>query len=338
MRNMGSNSRGDPDATLLVSSRREFLALAAGLALGLVGCGGKDELGADASNAAYPRDVHHATGTAHLERQPQHIHVARNFTELDAVLALGIIPTSFGTYPDRPLTSYQVAAGGERMNRMDVTDGVQLEQLLAEKIDLIVVSEIFASDARDKINEQVQAYQRIAPLIALPEDVADAFNILTNALALDEARGAARLDAFNDLIAAFPKRSGTPRIALVQPDGPGTIGIYTADTPGATLMLRIGLGRPVTPSGIDIPDYYAAISEEQLGSAIGNADIVLGLDFDDSPGLDELEQRQLFRALPAVQSGRYVRIDNDQSVAVVRPSALSIETTLGAWQRVVNVL
>lgn len=76
MRNMGSNSRGDPDATLLVSSRREFLALAAGLALGLVGCGGKDELGADASNAAYPRDVHHATGTAHLERQPQHIHVA----------------------------------------------------------------------------------------------------------------------------------------------------------------------------------------------------------------------------------------------------------------------
>lgn len=129
------------------------------------------------------------------------------------MLALGIIPTSFGTYPDRPLTSYQVAAGGERMNRMDVTDGVQLEQLLAEKIDLIVVSEIFASDARDKINEQVQAYQRIAPLIALPEDVADAFNILTNALALDEARGAARLDAFNDLIAAFPKRSGTPRIA-----------------------------------------------------------------------------------------------------------------------------
>jgi ABC-type Fe3+-hydroxamate transport system substrate-binding protein len=334
----GSGSPADPDTSPSAPSRREFLALAAGLALGLVGCGDEQESGAGASETAYPRDVRHATGTVHLKRQPQHIHVARNFSELDAVLALGIIPTSFGTFPDRPLTGYQLAAGGDRMRRMDATDGVQLEQLLAEDIDLVVASELFVNDSRDKINEQVRGYQRIAPLIALPEDVAGAFAIVTRALALNGDRAAARLEAFNDRIAAFPRPARTPRIALVQPDGPGTIGIYTADTPGSTLMRRIGLGRPVTPAGIDLADYYAAISEEQLGSAIGDADIVLALDFDDSPGLDELEQRRLFRALPPVRAGRYVRIDNDESIAVVRPSALSIETTLRAWQRVVDVL
>jgi ABC-type Fe3+-hydroxamate transport system substrate-binding protein len=308
------------------------------VALGVIGCGDKPGPGAGPADNAYPRDVRHASGTVRLEKRPRHIHVARSFSELDAVLALGVIPTSFGTYPDRPLTAYQLAAGGKRMRRMDVTDGVQLEQLLAERIDLVVASELFVKDNRGVINEQVRQYGRIAPLVALPEDVAGQFAILTRALALDKDRGAARLKAYNERIAAFPRPPRPPRIALIQPDGPGTIGIYTAETPGSTLMHRIGLGRPITPAGVTVAGYYASISEEQLGSAIGDADLVLALDFDDSPGLDELEHRRLFRVLPAVRAGRYVRIDNDESIAVVRPSALSIETTLSAWQRVVDVL
>jgi len=312
-------------------TRREFLVGGLALTVGLAACGedGADRP-ADRSPAAFPRVVDHAGGSTRIPARPTRVFAVRSMSEMDTVLALGVVPAAYGSFPGRALHPWQVRAGARESQAMNATGGVNLEQLVAEGIDLVVATAV----RLEALGEEIADYQRIAPVVAVPElAFAEQLRIAAESLGIDGARARARAAELERLLDAFRPPTRPASIVVFTSYEPGTVLVFTATSNASRLLRRVGLpalpdlGRP-EPGG-----QVTTLSVERLGDL--DADVVLGLDFDGEGGaLDAIEAEPVFARLWAVREGSYHRLAVSEATAINHPSVLSVPVALDVLRRV----
>ena len=318
-------------------TRRRFLVGAGALGLGIItGCGSQDEAAvptATSTSTGYPRTVAHAGGSTTIETKPTRVYAARTSYELDTLLALGVVPELYGTVTGRTLSSWQT--GVADAETVDVSGGgPDIEAILAARIDLVIISELFANG----LPEEVEAYQQIAPVVIVPIglDFAEQLRIVAECLdipAVDVQSTLAEIETvYDDFTVAEPPAS----IALIS-SSDANIFFLTPTSPAAALLERLGLSAPTLPDAVEVQGVVAVASEEVLGDL--NADVILGLTTNELAGsLEELEANPLFQAIPAVQAGRYQRLDAETSAALGSPTVLSTPVAVMGLQRAFDAL
>jgi iron complex transport system substrate-binding protein len=129
--------------------RFPLLLICLGLsALGLAACGSsEDESGGETAVAtveegALPVTVEHKFGATTIEQAPERVVVA-GLREQDALLALGIAPVAttewYGEHPGAIFPWAKDELGGAPLPEvLDYTDGIQFEEIAAQRPDLIV--------------------------------------------------------------------------------------------------------------------------------------------------------------------------------------------------------
>src|SRR5919112_1662779 len=107
------------------------------------------KLGADAAPGVFPRTITHARGTTRLERKPERV-IVLDTGELDAVLALGIVPVGSAT-PNGIVPSYlqPQLAGSTNVGSLD---GLRLEAIAALDPDLILGSQLRVDALYDQLS------------------------------------------------------------------------------------------------------------------------------------------------------------------------------------------
>ncbi|MCG8351271.1 MAG: ABC transporter substrate-binding protein [Chloroflexales bacterium] len=313
-------------------TRRRFVIGAGGLigaaALGACGAGEATTTPtAPRASTGYPRTVEHAEGTTTLETKPTRIYTARTFSELDALLALAVIPVLVGSFPGRPLKSWQIANGAAQAEVMDMTGGQpNLERMTALDIDLVVVNEGLSRI----VPEEVDALRQVAPVVALPITLnfIEQLQIVAACLDLSIAEVETTIAAIEAAYAAFTVAQPPTNIAAITVAG----GIYmpTTEHPASELMQRIGLPAFSAPASPLSVNGVVEISAELLDEI--DAEIVLGLEREDPALLDELEASPIFQQIPAVQNGKYYRLSLEHSDGLIAPSILSVPVVLAALQ------
>jgi len=248
---------------------------------------------------------------------------------MDAVLALGAVPVTYGSFPGRPLYPWQARARAAEV--MDATDGVNLEQLAAARVDLVVVNEIVLT----ALAEEVDDYQRLAPVVALPDlDFAGQLRIVADSLGIDRKAARERAAEVVRLLDAFRPPTRPASIAAFTSFESGSVTVFTADSNGSRLLERVGLPSLLSAgrSASARPD-HAALSLERI-TELDAAEVLIGLPFENESLLDELEASPLFGRLDAVRTGSYHRLSGPESQALIVPSVLSVPVALDALRRV----
>ena len=305
----------DDDAT-----RRRFLHLLG--ALGLLAACADDDTSNHPTPVASPttRPVTHARGTTAVPLDPVRIVVANDFQDLDAVLAVGLVPAAFGYLPYATDDIAPWAAAALGSPRLGTESGmVDLEEVAAARPDLIVGSADFLTESYDKLSV-------IAPTIAL--DLRGDWRAPTQLMGVAtgrEERAAAAIAAAEGALTAARERIGAaPRVAVVNLYG-GEVGLASSEDPQGVLLGELGL------SVLDVGRGGVAgeISAEELG-LLDEADVVLVEDF----VADEtatLLSSPVFAALEVVTEGRVSLLSPAVTRAAYLRSVLSTPTAADGY-------
>lgn len=271
----------------------------------------------------FPRTVVDARGEeVTIPARPEHVYTVRNYLEYNTLLALGVAPTAWGTFPDRKLQPYQVAAGGVE-NGIDVTDGADLEEMLKRDIDIIVASKDQFAAA-----DEMAIYAELGvPIIALPDfGVEEQLRIAGEALGL-EAKAAARYEEYAASLAAFQPAIMPESLSLLMVFGPGQLALYTPVSSAGQGMEELGLPElsiPAPPTGGGHQD-YVEVSLERASDI--DAEWIIGLDFEEA-GEDtvyaQVEREPVFQAIPAVKNGNYRVLRGEAAWVIATPDVLTM--------------
>ena len=317
-------------------TRRRFIIGAGALGLSVItGCGSQEAAAPTATNAStgYPRTVEHAGGSTIIETKPTRVYAARTSYELDTLLALGVVPELYGTVLGRTLGSWQMGVADAKM--VDVSGGgPNIEAILAARVDLVIISELFAN----AFPEEIEAYQQIAPVVIVPIGLGftEQLRIVAECLDISSVDVQNTLTEIEAVYDDFTVAELPASIALIASSGTNVF-FLTPTSPTAALLERLGLPEPTFPDAVEVQGVTAVASEEVLGDI--NADVILGLTTNELAGsLEELEANPLFQAIPAVQAGRYQRLDNETSAALGSPTVLSTPVAVMGLQRTFDAL
>lgn len=256
----------------------------------------------------------------------------RSFYDLDAVLALGVVPTLVGTYSDRGFRGWQIDAGAEGAELTEVSSGVNLEQVAAAGIDLFIANEIVYTT----FPEETDAVEQVGPLVGLPDfDFAAQLRIVGTSLGIDPDEIQQQIDAVDSALDGFAVADPPATIGALNYYGDATAFATTAQSNTGYLLERVGLPTltaPEPPAGQARKD-YVEISLELLPQEL-DVDVLYGFEFDGGAAAwDKLEDDPVFQSIRAVQEGRYYRLGPDDATAVSAPSVLSVPVALAALER-----
>jgi iron complex transport system substrate-binding protein len=303
-------------------TRRTFITGALASAF-LLACGDGDEEGSSSgSGGGFPRTVQHVLGSTEIPTRPQRVVAVSEGEALDHVLALGLMPVLYGQTPGYDglgiLPPWAKAALTKEVESYQMPRGEpDLERIAAAKPDLIVGAWLE--------KEQYDLMSRIAPTVVIKDsDSVDWTAMQTTvgeAMAMeDEARKALEetekaIAAAREKVKPFAGRSVTIGYLFFD-----ELYMHSPNTPIARLVERLGLsvkGAPGAPA-----DELTTFSIEQM-NRYADADLLLSPWFfpDDQ---EKTERSPLFRALPAVQEGRYVPLSLDVAQAGYIESTLSV--------------
>ncbi|GJF11314.1 iron ABC transporter substrate-binding protein [Mycolicibacterium cyprinidarum] len=122
-------------------SRRQFLAMTAGAAAVISGCG-SDKPGALADDGSVT--VKHAFGETKIPAPPKRV-VSAGLTDADDLLALGVVPIAvtdwFGGEPFGVWPWALPRLGGAQPVVLNLADGIQVDQIATLRPDLIVATD-----------------------------------------------------------------------------------------------------------------------------------------------------------------------------------------------------
>lgn len=321
--------RGAPGPASDLNRRRLLRGGAALAGLLATGCSrGSGDTPEGRASGGYPRTVGHVGGEVTLPARPQRVATNASYYELDALLALGVMPVLRGSYGGDDLRSWQLTAGATEVPAFDRTGGVNLEALAAADVDLVLMDELsYGGDT-----SQADEFARLAPVLVLPSGRFDE-QLRTVALALDidDARLREATRRVDDAFAAF-RAPRIPRdITAFDYDGSGQLTVWTADGALSSLLQRVGLPALTSPSAPadQVRKDYTTVSLEQMGAL--DADLVIS--YSDDASYRVLSQEPLFRRLSAVREGRFFRTTLDEYSALHGPGPLSIPLVVDTLQR-----
>jgi iron complex transport system substrate-binding protein len=320
-------------------SRISLLALLATLVLALAACGSDDDGGDNTAagtttsagttataTGAFPVTIENTAGSVEIDRAPERV-VALDFTSADAALALGVRPVAIARvdYAEggvQPWTK-QALGDGATPELITTTDGYPIEQIAAQRPDLILASNAFGvGEVYDELNQ-------IAPVVAFETgEGEDTWQQTTERIgsALGREQEAAALIAETERQVAEARRANpafegktvtffnlVDRMAWAI-DEPSDFSIK--------FLSDLGLVLSPTIERLRGTEGRAQVSAERY--ELLDADVVMGT----SPSqaeLRELAAHPLFARLPAVREGRYVELPLSPATSMAFPSALSVQ-------------
>ncbi|MGC4108420.1 MAG: ABC transporter substrate-binding protein [Thermomicrobiales bacterium] len=278
---------------------------------------------------SFPRTVVDASGNeVTIPTRPERVYCVRNFVDMDTCLALGVIPAGWGTFPGRNLQPYQVAAGGKD-NGIDVTDGINFEEMLSRDVDLVIGSKA----SLDILPEEVAAFAEInIPVVALPElDVLEQLRIAGEAFGREDE--AARVSQeFSATVQAFTPGVMPTSLSILMGFDTTEFYLYTAASVASKSLEELGLpalSTPVLPAADAERQDYVTLSLERAADI--DAEWVIGLIYD-STATDQISGIPVFESIPAVQAGRYRELVDEVAWAMSGPSVLALPITIAALQ------
>lgn len=275
---------------------------------------------------AFPRTIIDARGEeVTIPDRPDHVYTFRNYIEYDTALALGVVPAGWGS-PGWGLTPYQIDSGGVE-NSIGVVAGLDIEEMLAREIDLILATE----SAFEIRSEELEALEQLGvPIVALPNaDVHGQLAIAGQALGREEvARDVAA--EFDARLQDFTPDIMPTSLSVIMFYDISQFYLYTDAAAASQSLVQLGLpplSTPVEPAAGERAD-MVSLSVERAAEI--DAEWVIGL-IDDDPALaEEFMALPVFQAIPAVKAGRFRTLDASAANALSAPDVLTLPITIAA--------
>ncbi|GEL24867.1 iron ABC transporter substrate-binding protein [Pseudonocardia sulfidoxydans NBRC 16205] len=317
-------------------TRRRFLsfgaAAAAGLALAGCGDGGSAPAAGTTAPAAagFPVTIDGVLGPVTVEREPQRVVSVGQYRDVDAAVALGVVPLATPTLA--PFIAGGISpwvqtalAGRPAPQLLETTDGLPFEQIAGLRPDLILGAD------RNGLDTDYATLSRIAPTLSAGAGYnKDPWPVATTRVgtALGRADEAATLVAdvegriastktanpgFAGRTFAFGPVLSANSITVINNEADASASFF------AQLGMQLAPGVRSLQAG-SIPN-RASVSPERLD--VLDADVLL-LAYASPAARQAVEGMELFQRIPAVQRRSYVALDFPVAIALGFPSALSI--------------
>lgn len=296
----------------------------------------------------YPLELPTDYGTTTLEERPRRVAVIGGLQDLEAVLALDVIPV-LASENDWP---WVAEAGGDQIaESFDVwaEDGLPFEDILAAQPDVIVAA------SYGDLEADYDRLATIAPVVAMETyKETEAWQVdwkdLTRTVGVALDLSAAAEDVIDesdalvaDTAATHPEWAGlTTTFLMNRGEDAGLQVLNIAGSPAEDLLL--GLGFAAQPHAAELVATDGAVSVEQIGLLDGDTLVIAEHGGHGTPeeATSWLEQNQLYQSLGAVQAGRVGVIPPDEDGALPiawafsYPNALSIAYTVNELTGVYN--
>ncbi len=314
-------------------------ALLAAAALVVTGCGSDDDSdagsggeGGSSSPGAFPVTVATAFGDVEIEAEPTRV-VALGWGDAETALALGVQPVGASDW---------LAFGGEGVGpwsegRYD--EAPEIIETLEPSLEAIAALEpdLILDTKSDGTQERYDLLSRIAPTVGMPEGAEayqtawdDQLELVGRALGrTDEAEELAAevSQAYEDAAAEHPEFEGTEvAVAAFTSEG---FGAYVQGDARVDLMEELGFVNAPAIQEQATDNFFVPVSEEQVSLL----DAELTVAFPIYVEAAEFTSNPLWQALPSVQEGRAVVLEDDVLV-----SAFSIGTAPGILHALENTV
>jgi iron complex transport system substrate-binding protein len=258
------------------------------------------KLGTDAAPGVFPRTITHARGTTRLERKPERV-VVLDTGEIDAVLALGIVPVGSAT-PNGIVPSYlqPQLAGSTNVGSLD---GLRLEAIAALDPDLILGSQLRVDALYDQLSAIAPTVLSIRPGFPWKENL-----LLAGAALGEETKATELLNEYQRRADAIRERFPQPPTISLLRFMPERIRLYGNLSMIGVVLKDVGLPRPANQN---IEDLAAEISPERISEA--DADWVFYSSYGPKDGTAEgsVVGGELWNRLGAVQRGTARPVDDE---------------------------
>jgi iron complex transport system substrate-binding protein len=312
-----------------LSPRSAALLLASLLAVSLAACGEDDEpssepaAGGGESSSAFPVTVEHKFGSTEIQEQPERV-VTVGYTDQDAVLAFGVVPTGVGDFlggynwRERPWA--QEALGGAEP---EVVGGqeINFEAVAAQRPDLIFAINAGLEEA------DYERLSKIAPTVAQSGDYID-FGMpweeqtLLVGRALGQEEQARKIVAdveakFEQVREEHPEFEG--KTAILAYGGPDGYGAYATGDTRSRFFTDLGFKLPEQVDELAGDSFFTEFSQEQFRLLDEDLVVMFGPE-------DNILANPVVKRLDAVDEGRMVFLDlTDQFAGALGfASALSL--------------
>ncbi|GAA3579800.1 iron-siderophore ABC transporter substrate-binding protein [Amycolatopsis ultiminotia] len=311
-------------------SRRGFLLGSAGASLLLAGCSSGGGSATDRTAApGFPVTVPGELGSTTVTSPPRRVVAAGYLRDTDLALALGadlVLSVRNQSFASGLAPWAKLGSGTEAAYAAD--SGLPLEKIAAVKPDLILASDDYS------LKDDLAKLSKIAPTLGYRAGVGkDGWP--------EMAQRAGQVLGKSDQAAALVKqvKDKIESVRTAHPDFAGktftfgpvsTNSVYTINsTADAAATFFSQLGLKLSPKVTSLPASStpgrAEISPERLD--LLDADVII-ISYDSQASRTAFEANPLFRALPAVQRGAYLPLDQSIGIAMAFPSVLSIPYAL----------
>ncbi len=316
------------------STRRGFLAGAAGLGLVLAGCG-DDESSPSATPTAstrFPVRVPHKFGATEVAAAPSRV-AAYGGGDVDTLLALGIVPVLVPNIDPRWKDLGGVGPWARARLKgakpvVAANDELQFERIAKVRPDLITTVEF---DLKRSDYDKLSA---LAPTIPPPKGFAP-WTVPWDRMAIQVGTGAGQRDKATRLVAqarasiAAAGRAnpafGRSRALHISPDDDGGVYVFAPGDVRTRFLKGLGFTQPAEIEKLFGDQFYAQISAERL-DLLDSADVLV-LDAARGPQTRALKASRTFKALKA----KVITVDDpDLSIALSYSSLLSLPYQLRA--------
>jgi iron complex transport system substrate-binding protein len=308
---------------------------------------GDSSIPAAEGTTSYPLELPTDFGTTTLEERPERVAVIGGLHDLEAVLALDVIPVMANDPVGWP---WLEEAGGDKVEvTFDVwaEDGLPFEEILATRPDVIIAT------TYGNLETDYEKLASIAPVVAMETyaeaeswqlDWKDVTTVVGEALDLSAAASAVIADSdalVAETAAAHPEwAETTTSIVMNRGEEAGLALVNIADSPAENLLSELGFAPQ--PYAADLVATDGDVSVEQI--EMFDADSIVIAEHGGDGTAEEatawLEGNQLYQSLSAVRSGHVGFIAPDAqgrlpiAWAFSYPSALAIEYTVGQLEDV----
>lgn len=302
-------------------SRRGLLVtpLAAALFAACRSDNGSDRAQPDAEQSAqpYPRTVQTPDGPLTLMKRPSKVvATSSNSIMFDHLLALGVVP-AFAT--TGVLMPWQTALGADRAKNIPNNAQPDVEAFAAEGVDLIAFTDI------PVMRQRSAAYRNIAPYLFVHNNDIEANLRTLGEVFAEEEKAATLIREYESAVASWMPAWEPASVTVMYAGSPGQVFVYGPEASMAPLLEQVLT--PLTERNLGNPGGF--VSYERLASV--DADLVLVID--PYPGevratADGFFANPVLQSLESARRGRFVRLDEQTSFALLVPSALSIPIAL----------
>ncbi|MFD3686238.1 iron-siderophore ABC transporter substrate-binding protein [Nocardiopsis sp. NPDC058631] len=306
--------------------RASGIGLTALLALGLAACGdtgeNTDESGGGTADGAFPASIESALGTAEITEQPERV-VTLGQGSAETAIALGVVPVGVESYEwgsddtgYLPWIHEAVTESGEELPAQFAgADDIDFEAIIELAPDVIL------APWSGVTQEQYDILSDIAPTVAYPElpwstDWDQQIEIIGEALGRpDEAQGLIEdIEGQFTEAAAANEQFADLSFSYVYTDGPGTLGVFLPDEQRVAMVRGLGLTvDPVVETFPETEGTDSAIIGLENADQLADSDLIFTF-YTDEETRAEIEDQELYAAIPAIESGAVVAAEDTSFV------------------------